>query len=80
MHKLSVHKKIIVLLFSMLSGLFLFNGLLFADDFYWENPVALTDSDSRFPQTVTNGRDTYLFWQEVDVKEGQIFPAASITA
>ena len=66
-------KKIIFLFFLILGGLFVSAGNLFADDFYWENPALLTDTDSRFPQTVTNGKDTYIFWQEVDAKERQIY-------
>ncbi len=39
---------------------------LYAADFYWENPKAITDTDSRFPVSLTNGKSTYVFWQEVD--------------
>ncbi len=48
---------------------------LFSADFYWENPTVITDTDSRFPVTVTaaDGKSTYLFWQEVDTKSRQIY-------
>ena len=48
---------------------------LFAADFYWENPQIITDTDSRFPVTVTgkDGKSTFLFWQEVDVAKHQIY-------
>jgi hypothetical protein len=44
-----------------------------ARDFYWENPVRITDTDTRFPRTATNGKDTYIFWQEVDASSEKIW-------
>ena len=40
-----------------------------------ENPKLLTDTDSRFPLTVSSadGKKTYLFWQETDTKARQIY-------
>lgn len=34
-------------------------------DFYWEHPVPVTNTDSRFPSTSTNGLASALIWQEV---------------
>ncbi|MCK9171388.1 MAG: SpoIIE family protein phosphatase [Treponema sp.] len=44
-----------------------------ARDFYWENPVRITDTDTRFPRTATNGKRTYVFWQEVDASSEAIW-------
>lgn len=51
---------------------------LFAADFYWENPKVITDTDSRFPVTIpaSDGKSTYLFWQEVDQTKRQIYISA----
>ena len=51
---------------------------LFAADFYWENPKVITDTDSRFPVTIpaADGKSTYLFWQEVDSTNRQIYISA----
>ncbi len=67
----AIYKKsifLILLIFTQLS-------LFFAADFYWENPTVITDTDSRFPITVssTDGKNTYLFWQEVDSSTRQIY-------
>ena len=65
--------KKILFLFIFFSGLC--SNLLFAADFYWENPAVITDTDSRFPVTVKapDGNKTYLFWQEVDPSARQIY-------
>lgn len=44
-----------------------------ADDFYWDTPVQITDTDSRFPSAVTNGTDSYVFWEEVDTDAERIW-------
>ena len=44
-----------------------------AQTMYWEDPVSLTNKDSRFPVTVTNGQDSYLLWEEVDSASKQIY-------
>ena len=72
MKKLTLfYKKIFFLLLIALSTF----SLAGAADFYWENPVVITDTDSRFPLTLTSsdGKATYLFWQEVDVSARQIY-------
>ncbi len=61
-------KKILIsLFFTLLSGVF------FGQNFYWENPITLTKTDSRFPVTATNGKDSYVIWQEVDSIHKQIY-------
>ena len=72
MKKLTLfYKKIFFLLLIALSTF----SLAGAADFYWENPAVITDTDSRFPLTLTSsdGKATYLFWQEVDVSARQIY-------
>lgn len=49
---------------------------LFAQTMYWESPVNITDSDSRFPQILTNNTDTYVLWEEVDTKNKQLYLTA----
>lgn len=70
----AVCKKIFFLLFFFIS----FYTGLFAADFYWENPEVITNTDSRFPVTISapDGKSTYLFWQEVDVNARQIYLSA----
>ena len=70
-NKLSLAKKrffLLLLSFSLLLP-------LFSADFYWENPRLVTDTDSRFPLTISapDGKSTYLFWQEVDTSSRQIY-------
>jgi len=36
-----------------------------ATDYYWENPVPVTNADSRFPSSATNGSASVVIWQEV---------------
>ena len=58
-------KKIIIFI-----SLILFNigflAPLFSTDYYWEKPITISKTDSRFPITITNGKDSYVFWEEVD--------------
>ena len=65
----AVCKIIFFLLFFFIS----FYTGLFAADFYWENPVTLTKTDSRFPITVSNNTGSYIFWQEIDSSNRQIY-------
>ena len=47
---------------------------LAAADFYWENPVVITDTEARFPLTLkASDGQTYMFWQEVDAAKRQIY-------
>lgn len=61
---LSIKKTILA--FSLILCAFAAGTKLYAADFYWENPKIITDTDSRFPVSLTNGNSTYVFWQEVD--------------
>ncbi len=36
-----------------------------ARDFYWESPVPVQNSDSRFPVSDTNGKISVVLWQEI---------------
>ncbi|MBP5519296.1 MAG: SpoIIE family protein phosphatase [Treponema sp.] len=64
-------RKIILLLFFT----FVFLGTFAAEDFYWENPDVITNTEARFPFTVesVNKKESYLFWQEVDSSQKQIY-------
>ncbi len=59
--------------FSFVAVLFMIAGALYAADFYWENPISITDSDTQFPKTLTNDKETFIFWQEVDSKNKNIY-------
>ncbi len=59
--------------------LFCSSAELHARDFYWENPVRITETDTRFPRTATNGKTTYLFWQEVDTSSEKIWLTCQYT-
>ncbi len=48
-----------------------------AKDYYWENPVRITKSDSRFPVSVYNEKGAAFFWQEIDEKNQQIYISGS---
>lgn len=73
---MSLFKK---LFFLLLLALTQFSAIA-AADFYWENPVVITDTDSRFPVTLTSsdGARTYLFWQEVDPSTHQTYISVRI--
>ena len=45
----------------------------FARDFYWENPLSITNEDSRFPVTVNSGEHGMVFWQTVDTSKKEIY-------
>ena len=68
MHVLNLHKKIISLFLLIMAS-----GFLFAQTLYWENPQVITDTDSRFPVSLTNGQDSYILWEEVDSKNKAIY-------
>ena len=44
-----------------------------SDTLYWENPVAATNMDSRFPQTITDDENMYVFFEEVDKKSQKLW-------
>ena len=45
---------------------------LYAQSMYWENAVRITEGDARFPRVVTNGKKTWVFWEEIDTKNETI--------
>jgi len=64
-----IKKKILSLLF-VLAGIF---TALNAAEFYWEEPAAITKTDSRFPVAVTNGKNSYVFWEEINAADKTIY-------
>ena len=44
----------------------------FAKDFYWENPVAITHGDARFPSVQNTESGGLVFWQNVDTSKKEI--------
>ena len=68
--KTPIFKKLFFLFFMLVLPL----SLLTAAEFYWENPVIITDTEARFPLTLQNNDgQTYLFWQEIDSSNKQIY-------
>ncbi len=51
---------------------------LSARDFYWENSLKLTSTDSRFPSTVYNDKVSAVFWQETDSVEKKIYLSSQV--
>ncbi|QTQ16085.1 PP2C family serine/threonine-protein phosphatase [Treponema parvum] len=51
---------------------------LFARDFYWEDTERITSSDSRFPSSVSNGKYTAVFWQEIDTANKSIWLSGQV--
>ena len=45
----------------------------FAKDFYWENPVAITHGDARFPSVQNTESSGLVFWQNVDTAKKEIY-------
>ncbi len=68
MHAVKIYKKIVSLLFLIFAV-----TMLSAQTLYWENPQVITNTDSRFPVTLTNGEDSYLLWEEVDSSNKVIY-------
>lgn len=46
---------------------------LWAESYYWENPVRVSQSGACFPRAVSNGQNAAAFWQEVDAKNSSIY-------
>ena len=40
---------------------------------YWEDVSVLTKTDSRFPRVVSNGKSSYIIWQEIDSGASEIW-------
>ncbi|MBQ9630060.1 MAG: hypothetical protein IJR49_00530, partial [Treponema sp.] len=62
-------RKILLFMFSF----FFISTLLYSQDFYWENPVQISDALSCFPRAASNSKQSYIFWQEVDEKNNSIY-------
>lgn len=61
------NKKII---FASLLFIFVFINSVFSQDFYWENPVAITNKDSRFPSYGNSENLSCVFWQDIEKQKG----------
>ena len=48
-------------------------GFLYSRDFYWENPLSITNEDSCFPLTVNCENHAMVFWQTVDAQKKEIY-------
>ena len=46
---------------------------LFAKDLYWEEPSVLISNESRFPSTVNTDSGSYVFWEDVDSKNNEVW-------
>ncbi len=51
----------------------LFAKGIFAQNYYWENPVRVSQSGVCFPRAVYNEQNAAVLWQEVDVKNSSIY-------
>ncbi len=51
---------------------------LFASDYYFDKESTISNTDSRFPKSVNNGKLTAVFWQEVDKKKHEIWIAGRV--
>ena len=51
-------------------------GALYASDFYWENPLVITKSDSRFPSVLQLNDGALVFWEEIDIKNKVLYLSA----
>lgn len=69
MHAVRKLKKLLITLICLISTA----GAFCAETLYWENPLEITSTDSRFPVTLKNGENSYIFWQEVDTKNKEIY-------
>lgn len=60
----------------LLIPLFCFN--LFAEDIYWENPKVVSSDEIAFPTTIHQNNKAFVFWQEIDSKNSQIWLSARV--
>ncbi len=60
------------------SLLFLLGALMpaFTTEFYWENPLAITKTDSRFPSVLQLNDGALVFWEEIDVSKKVLYLSA----
>ena len=70
MEKMRGKRLFLQLIFSLALALF---PLVWAQNYYWEDPVSVSKSGACFPRAVCNGNDAAVFWQEVDAKNSSIY-------
>lgn len=46
--------------------------------FFWEETKSISSGDARFPRAVQTGEKTYVFWEEVDLENNQIWLTSRI--
>ena len=56
-----------------ITGLFLSVFCAWPQDFYWDDPETVSRGDARFCKAVSNGSDSYAFWQEIDKAKKSIY-------
>ena len=44
-----------------------------SSEFYWESPERITQTDARFPRSVTDGNTSYIFWQDIDARAQRLW-------
>ena len=66
-------KLLFVLTFVFLFALCLTAIVTSRDDIFWEVPSALSAVDSRFPKAVSDSSNSYIFFEEVDVRTNRIW-------
>lgn len=52
---------------------FIFSLSIFSQEFYWDSPELLSSKNSMFPNVVQVQNKTFVFYQEVDSKNNQIY-------
>lgn len=53
------------------------SAMLFASEFYWENPSSITKTDSRFPSVLQLDQEGALvLWEEIDVEKKVLYLSA----
>lgn len=62
----------------LFASFLIFSLAAFCEDFYWESPVSITTSDSRFPVAVTGKNSSLVIWEEVDTTKKQFYLSCRI--
>ena len=74
-----VHLKKQIIYFSLLVIFqLLFISPLFSLDIYWENPKVVSSDEIAFPTTIHQNNKAFVFWQEIDSKNSQIWLSARV--
>ena len=60
-------------IFLILVTLLTINFSVFAQEFYWENPVKISPNNSFFPSVVQNQNNSCIFFQEVNNKTEELW-------